>query len=328
MDNDIRKNQEEEVLSFDDLKKGTNNQYHPPACASLELELRDAKEDLVYYPELTLNPKPNQIDLLIVSRSGKARSTSGLAAIFKKYNIVEYKSPNQTMDIAIYNRTVAYAHLLAARYGGKLRPVRDVTLTFIRKGKPVVLMRELEASGFMISKHEKGIYHVTKENGIDIQIVVTKELGEAYHWVTMLTDEVEYEDMERILKDIEGLTDVRDLLNAEAVIDLVIKLNQDKDWVRRIRGMGALRDLFKDEFDEKDREIEKKTEENKELSEQLQTQSEKLQTQSEQLQTQNEQMKLQSRQLKLEQEKNTRLQQEVDELKHQLRELAGKIAML
>ncbi len=314
MDNDIQKNQEEEVLTFDDLKKGTNNQYHPPACASLELELRDAKEDLAYYPELTLNPKPNQIDLLIVSRSGRVRSASGLAAIFKKYNIVEYKSPNQAMDVAIYNRTVAYAHLLAARYGGRLRPDRDVTLTFIRKRKPVILMRELKASGFEILEYKSGIYHVIKENGIDIQIVVTRELGEAYHWVTMLTDEVEYEDMERILKDIEGLTDVRDLLNAEAVIDLVIKLNQDKDWVRRIRGMGALRDLFKDEFDEKDREIEKKTEENKELSEQLQTQ--------------NEQMQIQRRQLKLEQEKNTRLQQEVDELKHQLRELAGKIAML
>ena len=146
-----------------------------------------------------------------------------------------------------------------------------------------------------------------------------KEPNKQYHPSACAS--LELEQIERIREDIVGFTDERDLLNAEAVFNLIVQLNQNKKWVKELTGMGAFRDLFQEEFDKKDREIAEQREEILDLSEQLQTQSEQLQTQSEQLQTQSEQ-------LQSEQEKNNRLQKEVEDLKRQLQELAGKIAVL
>lgn len=149
---------------------------------------------------------------------------------------------------------------------------------------------------------------------MDMQIVVTRQLGKAYHWITMLTDQVEKEDIERLSKDIAELTDERDLLNAEAVFDLIVQLNQNKKWVKEMTAMGAFRDLFQEEFDVKDQEIEKQRKQLRRKDKQLQTQSEQLQTKD--------------AQLKSEQEKVSMLERQVEELKRQLKENMGKIAAL
>lgn len=51
------------------------------------------------------------------------------------------------------------------------------------------------------------------------------------------------------------LHDEIDLINAESVMNLSITLNKDKEFVKEMIGMGALRDMFKEEFEEKDRKI-------------------------------------------------------------------------
>ena len=99
----------------------------------------------------------------------------------------------------------------------------------------------------------------------------------------------------------------RELLNAESVFDLMTRLNKNKDWMKEVNGMGAFRDLFKEDFEKKDQEIEK-------LNKQLQSKDEQLQSKDEQLLN--------------EKEKNTKLQQEIDQLKKQMKEQMNKIAML
>ena len=79
----------------------------------------------------------------------------------------------------------------------------------------------------------------------------------------------------------------KDLLNAESVMDFSLKLNEKKDYMKELIGMGALRDLFKEDFEERDNMI-------KDLSEQLQTNDEQLQTKDDEL--------------KMEKEKNSKLQ--------------------
>ena len=106
----------------------------------------------------------------------------------------------------------------------------------------------------------------------------------------------------------------RELLNAESVFDLMTRLNKNKDWMKEVNGMGAFRDLFKEDFEKKDQEIEK-------LNKQLQSKDEQLQSKDEQLQSKDEQ-------LLNEKEKNTKLQQEIDQLKKQMKEQMNKIAML
>ena len=179
-------------------------QYHPPACAALELELRENKESITVTPEFRLNTKPNEIDILVILKEPGKKLKSGLAAIFRTINLWEYKSPGDQLGKRIYYRSAGYAFLYLCYFG-------------------------------------------------------------------------------------EGM-DERDLLNAESVYDLMCRINRDKEWMKEGKVMGELRDLFKEDFESRDRKI-------RELNEQLEQQSEQLEQQSEQLELKDEQLEQQSEQL-------------------------------
>ena len=280
-------------------------QYHPPACASLELEFRENQEQIVFRQEYPLNTKPNTIDLLIIKENDVALK-SGLGAIFKKYNICEYKSKKDSLNERIYYRTIAYTYLLAA-YDRKVQSLDEITVTFIRQSKPVKLLKKFSEWGFEIIDYEPGIFYVRKSGHVDMQIIAIGILDKKYRWITKLTDKVELDDMKDMLSEIEKLQDERDYLNAETVFDMMTKLNGNKKWIKEMYSMGAFKDLFKEDFEKKDREI-------AELSEQLQSKDEQLQSKDEQLQN--------------EKNENTELRKEIAQLKKQLTEQVNKIAML
>ena len=98
-------------------------------------------------------------------------------------------------------------------------------------------------------------------------------------------------------KEKSGLHDQIDHMYAESVIDLSITLNRDKDFIKEMIGMGLLRDMFQDEFEERDKKI-------SDLNKQLQSKDQ---------------------QLKIEQEENAKLRRELEEFK---KLVGNKIAML
>ncbi|MBR1693576.1 MAG: hypothetical protein IJ711_12510, partial [Lachnospiraceae bacterium] len=85
--------------------------------------------------------------------------------------------------------------------------------------------------------------------------------------------------------------------------DLITRLNENKEWMEEMRHMGAFRDLFKEEFEQKDQRI-------AELSEQLQSKDEQLQSKDEQLMKKDEE--------------NSNLRKEIAQLKKQL---GNRVAM-
>ena len=153
-----------------------------------------------------------------------------------------------------------------------------------------------------------------KKEHIDMQIVVTRELGKEYTWMKVLTDKLTKEGVMYLAGEAAKETDSAGKKRIRSVLDLVSLLNRKKEWMKEMVGMGAFRDLFQDEFDKKDKEIQN-------LNEQLQSLSEQIQNQSEQLQSKDEQ-------LQSEKEENTKLRQEIEQLKKQMKEQMSKIAIL
>lgn len=119
------------------------------------------------------------------------------------------------------------------------------------------------------------------------------------------------DDILQMQEKILELHDEIDLINAESVMDLSITLNKDKEFVKEMIGMGALRDMFKEEFKE---EIEEKDRKINDLSEQLQNKEKQLKTERE------ENIKLRK-----ELEENAKIKKELEDLK---RMVGNKIAML
>ena len=214
----------------------------------------------------------------------------------------------------------------------------EMALIFIRLKKPEKLIGQLCRMGFDVKEQSPGIYCVKRNYHVDMWIMVTRELGEEFKWLTKLSDQVELEDIRKMAKETEALETVHDRANAEAVFDLVMRINQGKQWIKEMTGMGEFRDLFKEEFERRDNQIaelreqlknqneqlKNKNEQLKNKDEQLKDQDEQLKDQSEQLKDQDEQLKNKKEQLRSKEEENSRLKEEIKQLKKQL----GRIAML
>ena len=297
------------------MKRKKRVQYHPAFCAAAELELRENKEELTFYEELAVNVKPRQIDLVVVKEPKGAGMKSGLGAIFKKYNLFEYKSPNQALGLDQYYKALACATFLEERQHKIEKCSReDFTLSFVRAWKPRDLMEQLEQTGFRIVQFQPGIYHVTRRFHIDMQIIVTSRLGEEYQWLTKLTNRLERADMERLYEAADNLSDQADRSRAETVLDLAMELNRNKEWMKKEDHiMGALRDMFKEEFEMRDQKIEELQKQLQSQNKQLQSQNKQLQDKDEQLQDKDEQLQIQNEQL---QDKDEQLQDKDEQLQN------------
>ena len=143
------------------------------------------------------------MDLLIIKWLSDVPIVNPLGHIFRKYNIWEYKSPEDGLSIDDFYKTVAYACLYKAS-GGQVDqiPAEEITVTLLRDSYPRELFRNLEAQGFTLREEVSGIYYLEgREPTFPTQIVVSSHLGHIGHsWLKVLKRGAEAVDVEEFLK--------------------------------------------------------------------------------------------------------------------------------
>lgn len=89
-------------------------QWHPAFAAALRIELEKELEDLIIEEEHLLSHKPLQIDILLIKKTSKQQLDKNIARIFKEHNIIEYKSPNDSLSINDFYKVLGYACIYQA----------------------------------------------------------------------------------------------------------------------------------------------------------------------------------------------------------------------
>ena len=111
-------------------------QWHPAFCCAMRLALRD-EEGLEYIDEYSLTDKSLQIDLMIIKKSPTTIIHNQIGKLFKYHNIIEYKSPDDKLNINTFYKSMAYACLYQSSPTHK-EPINpnDITVTLVRDSKP------------------------------------------------------------------------------------------------------------------------------------------------------------------------------------------------
>ena len=211
-------------------------QWHPGFAAAMDLELSANRKDLVYEREYNLNTKPLEIDLLVIKKEPAVQIESEIGKLFRGHNILEYKSPDDSLNIDTFYKAAAYACLYKA-YGETMdqRPAEDITVSMVRERKPEGLFRYFESHGIRIEKPYAGIYYVLDEVLFPTQLIVTKELDrEAHMWLRSLSNNLEKQEVRKLLERVEGLTQEVEKQLADAVLEVSIRANQQA--VEELRG--------------------------------------------------------------------------------------------
>ena len=137
-------------------------QWHPTFFADVQVELRKESEKLSFQSEYQLSKKPMEIDVLIIKKKTEEPIEKNIGRIFRKYNIVEYKSPTDYLGIDDFYKVYGYACFYKADTGQENEiPVEELTITFVSTGYPRKMLCHLEKErGYTIENPEEGIYYV------------------------------------------------------------------------------------------------------------------------------------------------------------------------
>lgn len=120
-------------------------QWHPAFFASIQIELAEDADKLIFENEHQLGTKPKEIDVLIIKKNSEEQIVKNLGRIFRTHNIVEYKSPDDYLSIDDFYKVYGYACFYKSDVP-KTDGIKadDITMTFVSKKYPRKMMRHLE----------------------------------------------------------------------------------------------------------------------------------------------------------------------------------------
>ncbi len=225
-------------------------QFHPGFYGAAELEFRLETAEIEFNIEYNLSKEPLRVDLLVVGKQNDIQLENEAGRIFKRYNIIEYKSPDDGLTIDDFFKTIGYACLYKA-LGKTVNqiPEEQITVSLFRDTYPQELFRTLKESGRKIEEKYPSIYYVSGNVQFDVQIVVMNQLSPEKHSAfRVLSKCAKEEDVRRFLKESLTLVNQGDRANADAVFEVSIAANSALyEKIRSDEVMcKAMEDLMKD----------------------------------------------------------------------------------
>ena len=229
-------------------------QWHGPYFGSMRLELKENGEGCEYDGEYILNTKALQIDMLARTKGEITWVLDEITQGFRRHNIIEFKSPDDALDLDVFYKTLGYGCLYKAQ-GSHVNAIHrmDISVTFIRERKPEKLLQEL-AELYDVVERAPGIYMLQGEGLLfAVQILVLREMTwEKHIWVTALQRQITREHARLLLLEMRKLEKVQEREWADSVLQLAIANN--KEIFERLKGdefmCQALRELMAEEIDE------------------------------------------------------------------------------
>lgn len=235
-------------------------QWHPAFVAALHIEFAAELDVLEIEAEHQLGKKPMQIDVLVVKKAEGVAIRKNIGRIFQKYNVIEYKSPEDVLSVDDFYKVYGYACFYLSETGrvGEISP-GDMTITFVCNHYPRRMLKHLTISrGLSVVKRGEGIYYLAGDE-YPMQVIITKELSkEENYWLQNLRNDLKAgAEIRSLLKNYEGKE--RDPYH-QAVMDLIVRANREQ--IEEERAMcEALKELYMDLYADEWKEAQEKAHE-------------------------------------------------------------------
>ncbi|MCL2602555.1 MAG: hypothetical protein FWD91_07045 [Treponema sp.] len=174
--------------------------WHPAFFEAIQLELDEYSGSLQFISEFQLSSEPLRIDLVIIKKTADVPIKKNIARIFRKDNIIEYKSPTDYVSVENFYQVYAYACLYVSQ---KKAGINDLTLTFVASRYSREFFRHLkEDRGFSLEESAPGVYTI-KGDVLPIQIIDSRKLSAAENlWLEGLDNALDPQRMSRVTEEI------------------------------------------------------------------------------------------------------------------------------
>lgn len=238
-------------------KVQTKLQWHPAFFAGIQIELEEERDKLIFENEHQLSTKPLEIDVLIIKKQPNVQIKKNIGRIFRGYNIIEYKSPEDSLSIDDFYKVYGYACFYKSDVlSVNAIKAEDITLTFVVNKFPREMVKELQRTRKIeVVKFDEGIYHISGDI-FPIQVIHTTKLSkENNFWLRNLTNDLKAKEDARNL--LEKYNDRQQENLYQSVMDIIVKANIE--LFEEVDDMcDALMEIVKPKVDAKVKEAEEK----------------------------------------------------------------------
>lgn len=169
-----------------------------------------------------------EIDLLVIKKNRSVHISNEIGYLFKGHNIVEYKSPEDHLDIDTFYKSIAYASLYKS-YGKTVDEIKadDITVSLIRETKPEGLFRYFIEHGFSVVNPYPGIYYIEGQIMFPAQVIATGELDKKNHkWLGALSGQLQRGNILELLDSRNTMIHKSDLELADSILEVCIGANR------------------------------------------------------------------------------------------------------
>jgi uncharacterized protein (DUF2249 family) len=206
--------------------------WHPDFFRAIQMELDEYGQDLEFIFEHQLTTKPLRIDVVIIRKSGDVPIKKNIAAIFRKINIAEYKSPSDYISVKGFYKVYGYACLYQSI---NKEDIGELTLTFVGSHYPRKLLTHLqERRRYAVEEKWPGVY-IVKGDVMPIQIIDSRKLSADENlWLKSLRRRL---DKTAIDKAIEERERQYKSVKYDAYFDVIFRANPEA--FKEVMGMRA-----------------------------------------------------------------------------------------
>ena len=141
--------------------------WHNAYCIAIKAELADYLDDLEFLQEHVLNTEPLRTDMIIIKKTPGLKIEKKIAEDFAEHNIIEFKSPSDTLGVYSYLKTFGYTGIYQSI---NQVPEKKISLTMVCSRKPRNLISYLTKNRREVTNPYPGIYKVKGEH-YPVQII-------------------------------------------------------------------------------------------------------------------------------------------------------------
>jgi hypothetical protein len=195
--------------------------WHPAFVEAIQMELAAYRDCLEFFPEFQLTSEPLRIDCVVIKKPPDLVIKKNIAAIFREFNLLEYKSPDDYVSVEDFYKVYGYACLYSSL---EKVPITSVTLSFVESRHPRKLLAHFkETRKFAVEKTAPGIYTVTGDI-IPIQVIESPKLSDDdSRFLSHLSRRLKYSAS----KHIEDIFEMRKRgLRVTAYLDILLRANK------------------------------------------------------------------------------------------------------
>ena len=218
-------------------RQSLNKDWETASFAALMFSIRKYSDRLSEKHGYKLNSRSREIDVRIIDKlhGSKQRIDNAIAYIFERHNLVELKNPREELNIDVFWKGISYAAQYKSngrddttnKEGVNIKPMNEITLTFLRVSKPVELFKYLRANSYNISQKFPGVYYITGIPELKIQVVVGSELeGDEYIPLRVQKENASEEDIRKFIEMCGEMKEQSDKDMADTIMQVSISNNK------------------------------------------------------------------------------------------------------